>query len=90
MTHQVASRVVVYTTNWCPQCRSAEALLARRGIAFEEVDAEAQWGAAFRDELYKLTGQLTVPQIVIDGRPVGGWSDLVALDESGELRRILG
>ena len=82
-------RVVVYSTTWCSACRNATALLMRRGIAFQEIDAEAKWQDSFRDELFKLSGRLTVPQIVIDGEPIGGYSDLVALDESGELRRLL-
>ena len=83
-------RVIVYTTAWCPHCVSAKALLQRRGIAFTEVDAQREWGAAFRDELFNLSGRLTVPQIVIDGQPIGGYSDLVALDESGGLRKLRG
>ena len=82
-------RVVVYSTGWCSQCRRAMDLLTRRGIAYQAVDAEQLWGDAFRDELFKLAGQMTVPQIVIDGRAIGGHSDLMALDESGELARMM-
>lgn len=88
MTSRAAPRVVVYSTTWCSQCGHAKALLRRRGIAFEEVDAEEKWGAAFRDELFRLAGRLSVPQIVIDGRSIGGWADLIQLDESGELARL--
>jgi glutaredoxin 3 len=78
-------RVVVYTTSWCPECHAAKKLLARRGVAFEEVDAEARWGEAFRDGLLRLTGGRTVPQVVIDGRPIGGHDSLCSLDDRGAL-----
>ena len=89
MASESTPRVVIYGTDWCPHCTSARQLLFRRGIAFEDVDAQERWGDAFRDRLFALAGRLTVPQIVIDGRPIGGWSDLVRLDESGELKRLL-
>ena len=82
-------RVVVYTTSWCAHCKSAKKLLDHRGIPYEEVDAEARWGERFRDALFGLAGQLTVPQIVIDGRAIGGYADLVRMDESGELTQAL-
>ena len=83
-----APSVVVYTTSWCPWCSRAKTLLHQRGIRFEEVDAEDRWGPAFREELDKLTGRRTVPQVVIDGRAIGGYDALVALDEKGELQRL--
>jgi glutaredoxin 3 len=90
MSESPRARVLLYTTSWCGQCTAAKDLLRRRGIAFEEIDAEALWGAAFRDEIFKLTGRTTVPQVVIDGQPVGGHADLVRHDESGKLRELLG
>lgn len=72
-------------TDWCAWCHRAAALLAGRGIAFETIDAEALWGARFRDELQALTGGRTVPQVVIDGVPIGGYEALHALDLDGRL-----
>lgn len=84
----MTARVLLYTTSWCGQCVQAKSLLVRRGVAFDEVDAEALWGDAFRDEIFRRTGRLTVPQVVIDGKPVGGWADLLALDDRGGLRGL--
>ena len=81
-------RVVIYSTSWCPECINAKALLGRHGVAYREVDSELEWGAAFRDEIEKRTGGRTVPQIVIDGQPIGGHDDLTVLAAAGDLARL--
>lgn len=79
--------VLVYSTRVCPYCRMAEALLARKGIAFEKimVDEDPQR----RDEMVKRSGRRTVPQIFIGETHVGGCDDLMALEESGGLDPLL-
>jgi glutaredoxin 3 len=77
------SRVVVYSTRWCGYCVRAKALLEAKGIEYEEVTLDDNPG--FRAELHELTGGWTVPQIVIDGTPVGGYTELWRLDKSGQL-----
>jgi glutaredoxin 3 len=77
--------VRMYTTAWCGYCVRAKALLDARGIAYEEISLEED--ANFRRTLMELTGGWTVPQIVIDGRPIGGYAELYALDRSGALER---
>ena len=58
-------------------------------VAFEEIDVEA--GAGLEETMVKRSGgRTTVPQIFIGDRHVGGCDDLVALDDSGELDRLLG
>lgn len=79
--------VVLYTTPWCGFCRAAMALLRNRGIEHVEIDVIGNDAA--RDWLGELTGQSTVPQIFVRGRSVGGYTELAALDRSGELRRLL-
>jgi glutaredoxin 3 len=76
----------MYTTRWCGYCVRAKALLASRGIAFEEISLDDD--PAFRQRLLDLTGGWTVPQIVIDDRPIGGYTELWQLDRSGELERL--
>jgi glutaredoxin 3 len=73
--------VTIYTTAWCGYCVRAKALLDARGIAYEEISLEDD--AGFRRTLMELTGGWTVPQIVIDGRAIGGYAELYALDRSG-------
>ncbi|HUR64313.1 MAG TPA: glutaredoxin 3 [Candidatus Thermoplasmatota archaeon] len=79
--------VVVYTTNWCPYCVRAKALLRRKGAAFREVNIEEVPGA--REEMEGRSGRMTVPQVFIGGRHVGGCDDLHALDRAGGLDPLL-
>jgi glutaredoxin 3 len=77
------ARVQVYTTTSCPFCVRAKRLLHERGIPFEEIDVGAD--AALRVALVERTGRRTVPQIFIDGRSIGGFEELAALDARAEL-----
>ena len=61
----------------------AKALLKSRGIEFEEINVDRVPG--FREQLVEMTGRMTIPQIIIDGTPVGGYDDIAALDRAGEL-----
>jgi len=76
----------MYTTRWCGYCVRAKALLESREIEFEEISLDDD--PVFRQRLLELTGGWTVPQIVIDGRPIGGYTELWQLDRSGELERL--
>jgi glutaredoxin 3 len=80
------ARIQMYTTAWCGYCVRAKALLEQRGLPFEEVRVDDD--PNFRTRLEELTGSWTVPQIVIDGAPIGGFSELWQLDRSGELERL--
>jgi glutaredoxin 3 len=79
--------VLVYLTDWCPYCRMAKDLLRDKGVSFEEVDVDGR--AELRRWLATSTGQRTVPQIFVNGRPLGGFSDISALDEDGKLDPLL-
>jgi glutaredoxin 3 len=81
------ARITVYSTDWCGYCERAKLLLRQRGLPFEEVRLDEQ--PAFRERLYDLTGGWTVPQIVIDGEPIGGFTELWRLDKTGELDQRL-
>ncbi len=76
----------MYTTRWCGYCVRAKTLLESRGISFEEISLDDD--PDFRRRLLDLTGGWTVPQIVIDGRPIGGYTELWQLDRSGELEHL--
>lgn len=80
-------RVVIYTTNYCPYCFSAKALLRSKNVEFEEVDVTHDPGR--REEMQRLSGRRTIPQIFIDGHPIGGFDDARRLDAAGELDRLL-
>jgi glutaredoxin 3 len=76
----------MYTTRWCGYCVRAKALLDSRGLEYEEVNLDDD--PHFRRTLNELTGGWTVPQNVIDVKPIGGYTELWRLDKSGELDRI--
>jgi glutaredoxin 3 len=81
------ARVTVYSTRWCGYCVRAKALLESRGIEYEDVSLDED--PAFRQKLLDLTGAWTVPQILIDGRPIGGYTELWRLDREGRLAERL-
>jgi glutaredoxin 3 len=79
-------RIQVYTTAWCGFCERARHLLEERGIPYEEIRVDDD--PAFRARLLDLTGRWTVPQIIIDGKPVGGYVELRELDRRGRLDEL--
>ena len=80
--------VEIYTQAWCPYCARAINLLTEKGVAFKEIDAPS--GSAARTEARTRSGGgTTVPQIFIDGTPVGGSDDLRALESAGKLDALL-
>jgi glutaredoxin 3 len=82
------AKVLVYSTNYCPYCAAAKALLRAKGVPFEEIDVSND--PARRAEMEQLSGRRTVPQIFINGRSIGGYDDARQLDATGELDRLLG
>ncbi|MGE0143115.1 MAG: glutaredoxin domain-containing protein [Planctomycetota bacterium] len=82
-----SSRVIVYRTATCPFCIAAVDLLRERGVAFEEVALDSHPDRrAFTASI--KAGHRTVPLIVIDELPIGGFDDLQALAASGGLDRL--
>ena len=75
--------VKIYSTNWCPYCANAKRFLNEKNIEYEEINIEKE--GMNREDLEKLTGGRTVPQIVIDGNPIGNYDDLLTLDSDGKL-----
>jgi glutaredoxin 3 len=82
------AQVVIYTTNYCPYCFGAKTLLRGKNVAFEEIDVTHD--PIKRAEMERLSRRWTVPQIFIDGRPIGGFDDARSLEATGELDRLLG
>ena len=82
------AEITVYTTESCPLCMRAKALLDQKGVPYDEVFiSRSDHGA--RERLVAETGGYTFPQVVIDGAVVGGWDQLSALDQRGELDPML-
>ena len=74
-------RIQIYTTRWCGFCVRAKTLLDSRGHSYEEIALDDD--PAFRQTVLDATGGWTVPQILIDGRPIGGYTELWRLDREG-------
>jgi len=81
------AEVIVYRTQFCPYCVRAKHLLERKGVPFQEVDVTDDPDK--RKWLVEATRQRTVPQVFINGKPVGGFDDLARLDRAGDLDRLL-
>ncbi|MBS3963970.1 MAG: glutaredoxin 3 [Methylomonas sp.] len=79
--------IIIYTGRLCPYCTMAKKLLERKGVAYTEIDVDAQ--PDLRQEMMAKTGRRTVPQIYIGQHHVGGFDDLRALDMRQELDVLL-
>jgi len=79
--------VRIYSKSHCAYCVRAKALLDRKGVAYQEIDVEGD--DTLRAWLVEKTGQMTVPQIFVGERSLGGFSDIDALDRRGELDATL-
>ena len=82
-----ASQVVVYSSPYCGYCVAAKRLLRSKGADFLEINVVS--GPERRREMLELTGQKTVPQILISGRHVGGYTELDELETKGKLDALL-
>jgi glutaredoxin 3 len=79
--------VTLYTSDWCPYCRRARELLAKKNVTLTEINVEDE--PKFREEMIARSNRRTVPQIFIGDKHVGGCDDLLELDRSGELDRLI-
>lgn len=80
-------KVEIHTTQWCPYCHAAKALLGDKGVDYDEVDVSDR--TKREAMIQKAHGRRTVPQIWVGGRHVGGYDDLAALDRRGQLDAML-
>ncbi|MBW2567471.1 MAG: FAD-dependent oxidoreductase [Deltaproteobacteria bacterium] len=80
--------VIIYSREGCPFCAKAKSFLAERDIPFEEIDTQP--GSSAWKEMQESAGSGSLPQILIGNEPIGGYSDLVSLEATGELSQRLG
>lgn len=83
----MSQRVAVYVTDYCPYCTRAKSLLDKRGIAYDLIDVSNDHEK--RAWLVSTTRRRTVPQIFIDGTPIGGSDELHELDRNGKLAQMM-
>jgi len=83
------ARVTIYSTGVCPICDKTKALLSKWSIPYEEVRVDED-RAGLRAMAEITNGARTVPQITIDGKWIGGFSELTELHMDGELDNLVG
>ena len=79
--------IKIYSTSWCHPCAAAKRMLTDMGQTFEEIDIEKE--GISREKLNEITGGSTVPQIIINGKPIGGFDSLMRLNQDGTLKELL-
>lgn len=82
-------KVEIYTKWGCPYCVAAKSLLDDKGVAYEEYDI-TMGGPKRVEMLERVPGAMTVPQVLVDDKPYGGFDDINALDRAGKLDPVLG
>tara|TARA_R110001592_G_scaffold7032_2_gene39445 strand:+ start:12689 stop:12961 length:273 start_codon:yes stop_codon:yes gene_type:complete len=79
--------IVMYSSQYCPFCFRAKSIFQQQSVPFEEINIDMD--SALRQEMMQKSGQRTVPQIWIGERHIGGCDDLMDLQRSGELDKLL-
>ncbi|MBT3723908.1 MAG: glutaredoxin 3 [Gammaproteobacteria bacterium] len=80
--------IVIYSSGFCPYCSWAKKMLDGRQASYSEIRIDQVEGAQ-QEMLSKSEGQMTVPQIFIGSFHVGGYTDMVKLDQQGQLDPLL-
>lgn len=83
----MSADVRIYTTSWCPYCHRAKSLLKKKGVRYDEINVEGR--DDLRAWLRDASGQTTVPQTFVNGKAIGGYSDMAELDDEGRLDGLL-
>lgn len=79
--------VIVYSSAHCPYCVMAKQLLERKGVDYKEIRVDLD--PSKREEMMQKSRQRTVPQIFINNKAIGGYTDLVAMDRAKQLDSLL-
>ena len=82
------AEVKIYSSGFCPYCSWAKKMLDARGVSYDEIRIDQVEGAQ-QEMLAKSNGQMTVPQIFVGDFHVGGYTDMVSLDQQGGLDPLL-
>jgi len=81
-------KIEMYTRASCQFCFAAKRLLALQGLDYEEVSLDRE--PQKLQEMLQRTGNRTVPQVIIDGEPIGGFRELSGMQSSGRLKELTG
>jgi glutaredoxin 3 len=77
------SGIVMYESDWCGFCRAARRLLDSKGWSYESLNVDGN--APLRAKMQEITGRTSVPQIFFGDQHIGGFDDIAALEQDGEL-----
>lgn len=81
------AEIIMYTKGYCPYCTKAKTLLASKGLEFTEISLDIHPEKV--EEMIEKSQRRTVPQIFINGKSVGGFDDIYALNQHGKLDELL-
>ena len=79
--------VKIYFSEYCPYCKSVEALMKKKNISFEKIDVDLN--LSLREEMVKITGRTSVPQVFVNDLHLGGCDDVYELENKGELDSLI-
>ena len=79
--------IKIYSTSWWGPCMAAKQMLDDMGISYENIDIEKE--NINREDLEKITGAYTVPQIIINNKQIGGYNELLQLNQTGKLKELI-
>ena len=77
------TKITIYSTSWCGPCKMAKRFLKDNGFSLDEIDIEEH--NITREEMAALTKGTSVPQIIINDKPIGGFDELLILNQKNEL-----
>ena len=83
--------ITIYTVDYCPYCKKAEMLLQEKGLKYKKIDITKN-EEEYRKKIgsyYEIEGYVTVPQIIIGNKRIGGCDDLYRINDNGELDKLL-
>ncbi len=84
---QTSADITVYTNQKCSFCQKAKDLLKEKGVKFKEIEVNS---TETLEQMKKVTGKGTVPQVLVNGKHIGSYSDLFFADMFGNLPKLLG
>jgi len=82
----MTAKIDIYTVDYCPYCKNAVAFLDENKIPYtrHRIDSNEDEMRKMLGKKYSIDGEITVPQIVVDGRCIGGYSDMMELHQQGK------
>lgn len=79
-------KIEIYTVDYCPFCKKALNFLKEKNVPFTQIRIDEDENAWFQKlgVMLNIKGEVTVPQIVLDGKPIGGYTDMMELNAKGQ------